>query len=98
MFEARLDQGDLLEKIIESIRGLVTDANFDCSATGIGLQAVDSSHVSMVALLLRADGFQHYRCHRGLSTGMNLANFAKMLKVRVPLAPLPFEPGLVGAY
>ena len=83
MFEARLVQGELLKKIIESIKDLVTDANFDCSATGFGLQAMDSSHVSLVALLLRADGFDHYRCDRGLSMGMNLANFSKMLKVRV---------------
>ena len=86
MFEARLLQGELLKKIIDSIKDLVTDANFDCSATGFGLQAMDSSHVSLVALLLRADGFEHYRCDRGLSMGMNLANFAKMLKVR-PSSP-----------
>jgi hypothetical protein len=64
MFEARLTQGELLKKIIDSIKDLVTDANFDCSATGFGLQAMDSSHVSLVALLLRADGFEHYRCDR----------------------------------
>ena len=87
MFEARLVQGDLLKKIIESIKDLVTDANFDCSATGFALQAMDSSHVSLVALLLRADGFEHYRCDRGLSMGMNLGNFAKMLKVRVARRP-----------
>ena len=86
MFEARLQQGELLRKIIDSIKDLVTDANFDCSATGFGLQAMDSSHVSLVALLLRADGFEHYRCDRGLSMGMNLANFAKMLKV-LPSTP-----------
>jgi len=95
MFEARLVQGELLKKIIESIKDLVTDANFDCSATGFGLQAMDSSHVSLVALLLRADGFEHYRCDRGLSMGMNLANFSKMLKVRVapPPSALQTSPG-----
>ncbi len=95
MFEARLVQGELLKKIIESIKDLVTDANFDCSATGFGLQAMDSSHVSLVALLLRADGFEHYRCDRGLSMGMNLANFSKMLKVRIvpPHSALQTSPG-----
>jgi proliferating cell nuclear antigen len=38
MFEARLLQGSLLKKIIESIKDLVTDANLDCSATGMTLQ------------------------------------------------------------
>ncbi|KAI4979676.1 hypothetical protein ZWY2020_016429 [Hordeum vulgare] len=59
---------------------LVTDANFDCSGTGFSLQAMDSSHVTLVALLLRSEGFEHYRCDRNLSMGMNLDNMAKMLR------------------
>ena len=38
MFEARLVQGSLLKKLIEAIRELVTDANFDVSTSGIALQ------------------------------------------------------------
>jgi proliferating cell nuclear antigen PCNA len=79
MFEARLVQGSLLKKVLESIKDLVTDANFDCSPTGFSLQAMDSSHVSLVALLLRADGFEHYRCDRAISMGMNLANMVRAL-------------------
>lgn len=56
---------------------MVTDANFDCSPTGFSLQAMDSSHVSLVALLLRADGFDHYRCDRPISMGMNLQNMVR---------------------
>ena len=74
MFEARLVQGSLLKKVLESIKDLVTDANFDCSQNGFALQAMDSSHVSLVALLLRSDGFEHYRCDRNMSMGMNLTN------------------------
>lgn len=80
MFEAALVQGNILKKIIEAIKDLVTDANFDCSSTGIQLQAMDSSHVSLVALNLEADGFEHFRCDRSLSLGMNLANMAKIFK------------------
>merc|ERR1712216_56522 len=80
MFEARLIQGSLLKKVLESIKDLVTDANFDCSNNGFALQAMDSSHVSLVALLLRSDGFEHYRCDRNMTMGMNLSNMSKMLK------------------
>lgn len=73
-------QGSLLKKVLESIKDLVTDANFDCSATGFSLQAMDSSHVALVALLLRSEGFEHYRCDRNISMGMNLNNMSKMLK------------------
>ncbi len=80
MLELRLVQGSLLKKVLEAIRELVTDANFDCSGTGFSLQAMDSSHVALVALLLRSEGFEHYRCDRNLSMGMNLNNMAKMLR------------------
>lgn len=80
MFEARLIQGGLLKRVLESVKDLVNDANFDCSSTGFSLQAMDSSHVSLVALMLRSDGFEHFRCDRTLSMGMNLGNMAKMLK------------------
>jgi proliferating cell nuclear antigen len=80
MLELRLVQGSLLKKVLEAIKDLVTDANFDCNETGFQLQAMDSSHVALVALLMRADGFEHYRCDRNMSMGMNLTNMSKMLK------------------
>lgn len=80
MFELRLVQGSLLKKVIDSIKDLVNDANFDCSSTGFSLQAMDSSHVALVSLLLRSEGFEHFRCDRSISMGMNIANMAKMLK------------------
>jgi len=80
MFEARLQHASTLKKILEAMKDLVTEANFDCSSSGIALQAMDSSHVSLIALLLRNDGFEHYRCDKNLSLGINLASMSKILK------------------
>jgi proliferating cell nuclear antigen len=55
--------------VVEAIKDLIEDANFDCNSTGFSLQAMDSSHVSLVALSLRSDGFEHYRCDRNVSMG-----------------------------
>ena len=41
---------------------------------------MDSSHVSLCALLLKAEGFSHYRCDRNMSLGLNLVNVGKILK------------------
>lgn len=80
MLELRLLQGSLLKKVLEAMKDLVNDANFDCSPTGFSLQAMDSSHVALVSLLLRSECFEHYRCDRTISMGMNLNNMAKMLR------------------
>jgi proliferating cell nuclear antigen len=62
MFQARLPQGNLLKKLIDAIKDLITEANFDVSEAGVQLQAMDTSHVCLIALLLRSDGFEEFRC------------------------------------
>jgi proliferating cell nuclear antigen len=80
MFEARLTNGSILKKLIESLKDLVNDANIDCSEEGLSIQAMDSSHVSLCAVALRADGFDHFRCDRDISLGFSSANLSKILK------------------
>ncbi|CAM9633636.1 unnamed protein product [Heterosigma akashiwo] len=80
MFEARLIKGSLLKKIIEALKDLVTEANIDVSDTGISLQAMDSSHVSLCSLMLRMDMFDHFRADRNSTLGINITNFSKILK------------------
>jgi proliferating cell nuclear antigen len=80
MFEARLTQGLVLKKIIDAIKEFVTEANFDCNSTAISLQAMDSSHVSLVNMVLRSEGFEHYRCDRSISLGINIGSLAKVVK------------------
>lgn len=36
--------------------------------------------MSLVKMVLRPDGFDKYRCDRNVSLGLNLANFATILK------------------
>lgn len=60
-------------QVVEAIKDLIEDANFDCNGSGFSLQAMDSSHVSLVSLNLRSDGFEHYRCDRNVSMGRYLS-------------------------
>ncbi|EFA75600.1 proliferating cell nuclear antigen [Heterostelium album PN500] len=80
MFEAKLIQASLLKKILEPIKDLVESANFDCSPSGISLQAMDSAHVTLINLLLRTDGFETYNCERSLSLGLSINALSKALK------------------
>ena len=73
MFEARLVQGSLWKKIIDAIKDLLNEAKWEVNGTGITLQAMDSSHVSLVSLNMKGDGFDDYRCDRNLQLGINLS-------------------------
>jgi len=67
MFEAKLTQGSTLKKMLDAIKDLVNEASWDCSQEGMSLQAMDTSHVSLVAVLLKAQGFEKYRCDRSVT-------------------------------
>ena len=41
---------------------------------------MDSSHVSLCALMIRAEGFDHFRCDKNISLGVNTPNLSKVLK------------------
>ncbi len=80
MLEARLNQAQVLKKLLDSVKVLVSEANFDCGEGGISLQAMDTSHVSLVTLLLRSSAFDHYRCDRNLTLGLSIANLSNILR------------------
>lgn len=80
MFEAQLAQGAVLKKIIDAMKDIVADANLDCSETGISLQAMDASHVSLVSLALRPELFSLYRCDNSKSLGVNFLSLSKIMK------------------
>ncbi|KAK4217656.1 proliferating cell nuclear antigen [Rhypophila decipiens] len=80
MLEAQLDEANVFKKSIEAIKDLVQDCNFDCNDAGIGLQAMDNSHVALVSMLLSRDAFSHYRCDRNIALGINLTSLTKVLR------------------
>ena len=79
MFQAKLTEGILLKKLIESIKDLVTDINLEITATGISLQAMDSSHVALVTLNLSSEGFEEYRCDKQMTLGISVQNLSKIM-------------------
>lgn len=63
-----------------AIKDLVTDGNFECDEEGIRLQAMDNSHVALVSVNLKSEGFTEFRCDRPITLGVNIASLTKVLK------------------
>jgi proliferating cell nuclear antigen len=69
--------------IIKAIKGLVTDVVLDVSddrAQGMTVQAMCTSHVSLVNLSLPATFFEHYWCGMTSQMGINTGGMAKFLR------------------
>ncbi|KAI0247751.1 proliferating cell nuclear antigen, N-terminal domain-containing protein [Lactifluus subvellereus] len=80
MLEATLNEAATLKRLLDAVKELVQDANFECNESGINLQAMDNSHVALVSVKLHADGFALYRCDRPIPLGVNLGSLTKVLK------------------
>ncbi|KDQ55021.1 hypothetical protein JAAARDRAFT_195907 [Jaapia argillacea MUCL 33604] len=80
MLEAKLQEAAILKRLLDAVKELVTDANFECTEEGITLQAMDNSHVALVAVKLDATGFKKYRCDRPMPLGVNINSLTKVLK------------------
>ncbi|KAH9971272.1 proliferating cell nuclear antigen, N-terminal domain-containing protein [Russula compacta] len=80
MLEATLNEAVTLKRLLDAVKELVQDANFECNEGGINLQAMDNSHVALVSVKLHADGFALYRCDRPIPLGVNLGALTKVLK------------------
>ncbi|RMD44532.1 hypothetical protein DV735_g531, partial [Chaetothyriales sp. CBS 134920] len=80
MLEARLEQSATLKKVVDAIKDLVQDCNFDCNDSGIALQAMDNSHVALVSMMLKAEMFSPFRCDRNIALGINLTSLTKVLR------------------
>jgi proliferating cell nuclear antigen len=73
-------EGGILKKIVEAIKDIVSNVNIDAGPNGISMQAMDPSHVALVNLNLKAEGFGDYRADKTFPLGIKLANLNKILK------------------
>lgn len=67
-------------QVVDAIKDLVQDCNFDCNDSGIALQAMDNSHVALVSMVLGSGAFEPYRCDRNIALGVNLTSLTKVLR------------------
>ncbi|KAJ9669190.1 proliferating cell nuclear antigen [Coniosporium apollinis] len=73
-------QNLLLGEVVDAIKDLVQDCNFDCNDSGIALQAMDNSHVALVSMMLKSESFSPFRCDRNIALGINLTSLTKVLR------------------
>lgn len=80
MFQAQLPRCLLIKKVIEAIKDLLVDGSWECTNEGMSLQEMDSSHVILISLLLKRDGFDKYVCERNVTISTKISSMLKILK------------------
>ena len=59
----------------------MTEGNLECTADGVSIQAMDTSHVALVMLMLRGGVLRAFLPLRALFTSAPLSSFALMWAV-----------------
>ena len=80
LLEVKTVQTSAFRVLIEALKEILTDANFEFSDTGLKVIAMDSSHTVLVHLKLEGKNFEHYFCKNKLTIGINMINMFKLIK------------------
>eukprot|EP00667_Euglena_gracilis_P020719 EG_transcript_22509 len=84
VFRCQLGDAMVLKRLIQAVREIVVEANFDCTANGLQVQAMDTTHTCLMVLDLQSGGFQRFECHAYLSLGLHIEHLRKLLE---PITP-----------
>ena len=80
--ELQTVQASAFRILVEALKEILTDANFEFDESGMKIVAMDSSHTVLVHLRLNANNFENYHCKRSkLILGVNLINLYKLMKI-----------------
>jgi proliferating cell nuclear antigen len=70
-----------LRAVVEAIKPIVDEAVFTATSDGITFRAMDASHVSLLDISWKRDGFIEYECNEGEVTfGVRIDELLKLLR------------------
>lgn len=73
-------QACAVQKLIECMKDILTDVNWEFDSTGIKVLCMDGSHVCLINMKLEADNFEYFYCPNKIKVGVSMSNFAKLIK------------------
>lgn len=80
MFELVTVQANTFRCLFEVLTNILTDINMQVDKNGLRISATDSSHVSLVYVLIRGDKLESFKCTRPHTIGLNIPTLHKVLK------------------
>ena len=80
IFNIKTVQTGAIRILIESLKEILTDANFTVDSEGIKLIAMDSTHTVLIHMKLLQEKFEYFYCLNKINIGINMSNFFKLIK------------------
>ena len=80
IFNIKTVQTSAIRILIESLKEILTDANFIIDDKSVKLVAMDSTHTVLIHMKLHHEKFEYYHCEKKINVGVNMSNFFKLIK------------------
>ena len=80
IFNIKTVQTGAIRILIESLKEILTDANFVIDENGIKLIAMDSTHTVLIRMKLHQEKFEFFQCSKKMNVGVNMTNLFKLIK------------------
>ena len=80
IFNIKTVQTGAIRILIESLKEILTDANFIIDEKGVKLVAMDSTHTVLIHMKLLQEKFEFFHCEKKIHVGLNMSNFFKLIK------------------
>ena len=80
IFNIKTVQTGAIRILIESLKEILTDANFIIDENGVKLVAMDSTHTVLIHMKLLQEKFEFFHCEKKINIGLNTSNFFKLIK------------------
>ena len=77
-------QSSAIRTLVEALKEILTDVNFEINTSGIKIIAMDSSHVSLIYMKLLAENFEKFYCEKPIVCGISILRLFKLLKSMSP--------------
>lgn len=73
-------ESNVIKNIIESLKDILRDANFQISSEGIKCKAIDTTQTAFVNMFLEAENFDEFECKKPTVLGIDIIVFHKIIK------------------
>lgn len=80
LLEIKTVQTGAFRILIEAMKEILSEANFEFSPSGIKLKKMNHSNTILVHLKLDSENFDEYFCKKKINLGISLINFFKYIK------------------
>jgi len=77
-------QSGAIRTLIEALKEILTDVNFEIDDSGVKIIAMDSSHVALIYMKLLAPHFEKFYCEKPMTCGISMIRLFKLLKTMSP--------------